>query len=46
MRSGITARPLDYIWWLLASSVFALVSAVVTAMCIKHELRGLAGFLA
>jgi hypothetical protein len=42
-RSGvITERTLDYFGWLMASSVFALLSAVVTAICIKYEERGLA----
>jgi hypothetical protein len=39
---GITAGTLDYLGWLWVSSVFALVSAVVTAICIKYEERGLA----
>jgi hypothetical protein len=39
---GITARTLDYFGWLVAASVGALVSAVVTAICIKYEERGLA----
>ena len=42
MVGGITARTLDYFWWLVALSVFALFSAVVTAICIKYEERGLA----
>jgi len=42
MVGSITARTLDSIWWLVASSVFALLSAVVTAICIKYEERGLA----
>ena len=42
MVGTITVRTLDYIWWLVASSVFALVSAVVTAICIKYEERALA----
>lgn len=42
MAGGITARTLDYFGWLVASSVFALLSAVVTAICIKYEARGLA----
>ena len=42
MVGGCAARTLDYIWWLVVSSVFALVSAAVTAICIKYEARGLA----
>ena len=42
MEGSTTARTLDYIWWLVASSVFALLSAVVTAICVKYEARGLA----
>ena len=42
MVGSITARTLDYFWWLVALSVFALFSAVVTAICIKYEERGLA----
>jgi hypothetical protein len=38
---GLTARTLDYFGWLVASSVFALWSAVVTAICVKYEARGL-----
>jgi len=38
----ITARTLDYFELLEASSVFALLSAVVTAMCVKYEVRRLA----
>ena len=38
----ITARTLDYFELLEASSVFALLSAVVTAICVKYEARGLA----
>ena len=40
----ITARTLDYFGLLLAASVFALVSAVVTALSIKHQERWLAWF--
>jgi hypothetical protein len=42
MEGGITARPLDYFGLLVASSIFAVVSAVVTAICVKYEARGLA----
>ena len=44
MEGTITARTLDYFGLLMAVSVFALVSAVVTAMCIKYEERWLAWF--
>src|SRR5215204_850334 len=39
---GITAGTLDYFGLLVVASVFALGSAVVTALCIKYEERGLA----
>ena len=42
MEGSITARTLDYFGLLMAVSVFALGSAVVTAMCIKYEERWLA----
>ena len=42
MEGSITARTLDYFGLLVAASVFALGSAVVTAMCFKCEERGLA----
>ena len=41
MVGGSTAR-MDYFGWLVVASVFALGSAVVTAICIKYEERGLA----
>jgi len=44
MVGSIAARTLDYFGLLVAASVFALVSAVVTALCIKYEERGLAWF--
>lgn len=44
MESTITVRTLDYFGVLVAMSVFALVSAVVTALCIKYEERFLAYF--
>jgi hypothetical protein len=44
MVGSITARSLDYFGLLVWTSVFALVSAVVTAMCIKYEERWLAWF--
>jgi hypothetical protein len=42
MVSSITARTLDYFGWLVVSSVMTLLSAVVTAICINYEARGLA----
>jgi hypothetical protein len=35
----ITARTLDYFGVLVAASVFALISAGVTAICVKYEER-------
>jgi hypothetical protein len=46
MEGGITVRTLDYPWLLAVTSVWALVSAVVAASCVKYELRGLAWFWA
>ena len=46
MAGSITARTLDYFGWLVAASVGALVSAVVTAICVKYEDRWLAWFWA
>ena len=42
MEGGITARTPDYLGWLVAASVGALLSAVVTAICVKYEDRWLA----
>jgi hypothetical protein len=42
MEASITARTLDYFGWLVVASVGALLSAVVTAICIKYEERWLA----
>jgi hypothetical protein len=42
MVGGITARTLDYFGWLVVASVGTLVSAVVTAICIRYEERWLA----
>ena len=39
---GITAGTLDYFGWLVAASVGALLSAVVTAICVKYQDRWLA----
>jgi hypothetical protein len=46
MEGGITARPLDYFGLLVGASIVALVSALVTAICVKFEQRGLAWFWA
>jgi hypothetical protein len=46
MAGGITARTQDYFGWLVAASVGALLSAVVTAICVKYEDRWLAWFWA
>jgi hypothetical protein len=42
MVGSIAARTLDYFGWLVAASVGALFSAVVTAICVKYEERWLA----
>jgi hypothetical protein len=42
MVGSITARMPDYFGLLVGSSVFALLSAVVTAICVKYQARGLA----
>jgi hypothetical protein len=42
MGGGITARTPDYFALLVAASIVALFSAVVAALCIKAEARGLA----
>ena len=39
---GITAGTLDYFGLLVVASVWALLSAAVTAMCFKYEERELA----
>ena len=44
MEGTITVRTLDYFGLLVAMSVFALISAVVTALCITYEERLLAFF--
>lgn len=42
-RSGdVTAGTLDYFGLLVVASVWALLSAAVTAMCFTYEERGLA----
>src|SRR5215208_3964255 len=43
---GITAGTLDYLRLLLEASAWALISAVVTAMCFKYEERPPAWFWA
>jgi hypothetical protein len=42
MEGGIITRTPDYFGWLVAASIGALCSAVVTAICIKYEQRWLA----
>jgi hypothetical protein len=42
MVGSITARTPDFFGWLVAASVGALLSAVVTAICVKYEDRWLA----
>ena len=42
----MTVRTPDYLGWLVAASAYALLSAVVTAICVKFEERGLAWFWA
>jgi hypothetical protein len=42
MVGTITARTPEYFGWLVAASVGALLSAVVTAICVKYEDRWLA----
>jgi hypothetical protein len=37
---------MDYLGWLVAASVVALLSAVLTALCVKFEERWLARFWA
>ena len=43
---GINAPTLDWLGLLVAASIGALFSALVTALCIKFEERGLAWFWA
>jgi hypothetical protein len=42
MVGSITARTPDYFGWLVAASAGALISAVLTAVCVKYEDRWLA----
>ena len=44
--SGIPARAPDYLGLLVAASAWALLSALVTALCVRFEERGLAWFFA
>jgi hypothetical protein len=46
MKSTMTARTLDYLGLLVAASIVALCSALVTAICVRFEERGLAWFWA
>ena len=46
MEGSITARPQDYFALLVGASVVALLSGVLTALCIKFEERGAAWFWA
>jgi hypothetical protein len=46
MEGAITARTLDYFALLVGASVVALLSGVLTALCIKYEQRWLAWFWA
>jgi hypothetical protein len=46
MEGTISARTLDYLGLLVAASIVALLSAVLTAICIKYEQRWLAWFWA
>ena len=39
---GGKERMLEYFAWLIVASIGALCSAAVTAICVKHEARGLA----
>ena len=43
---GSKVRTPDYFGWLVAASVGTLVSAVVTAICIRYEERWLTWFWA
>jgi hypothetical protein len=43
MEGSIPARTLTYFALVVAASVWALVSAVVTALCVKFEEGGLRG---
>ena len=45
MGGSITARTLDYFALFVAASIMALFSALVIALCVKFEERGLGWFL-
>jgi hypothetical protein len=44
MEGTIIVRTQDYLGWLVAASAWALLSAAVTALCVKFEERWLAWF--
>ena len=46
MVGGSAARTLDYFGLLVAASIVALCSGVLTALCVKYELRRFAWFFA
>jgi hypothetical protein len=46
MVSAISARTLDYFGLLVAASIMAFFSALVTAICVRFEERNLAWFWA
>ena len=46
MGSAISARTLDYFGLLVAASIMAFFSALVTAICVRFEERALAWFWA
>ena len=46
MEGAISARTLDYLGLLVAASIVALFSALVTAICVRFEERALAWFWA
>jgi hypothetical protein len=37
VKSGMTARTLDYLWLLVDASAWALFSALVTDICLKFK---------
>jgi len=46
MEGTITARTFDYFGLLVAASVVALCTGVLSALCVKYELRRFAWFFA
>jgi hypothetical protein len=46
MESTLSARTLDYFALLVGASIVALFSALVTALCVRFEEKGLAYFFA